>query len=90
MKNKCPFCEKYNKTVYYTISRNHIWPKNLVSGRPIKLFGIYLFSILKLGTKDYQWGKENDDYKKEYYSSEPITYLCPTHEAIIYGNSEYL
>jgi hypothetical protein len=89
MKNKkCPFCEKYKKTIYYTITRKNVWPKNLVSGRPIKIFGIYLFALLKLENKDYQWGKVNDDYKKEYYTSEPIAYLCPIHESIIFSDAE--
>lgn len=45
----------YNKTWHYKISRYHCWPKNMVSGRPIKIFGIYLFCIMRIANKDYQW-----------------------------------
>lgn len=53
------FCDKhikaYNKTWHYKISRFNTWPKNMISGRPIKLFGIYLFCIMHIANKDYQW-----------------------------------
>lgn len=49
--------KEYNKTWYWGISRSKPWPENLISGRPIRLFGIFLFFLLKLAKKNYQWNK---------------------------------
>lgn len=54
----CPqHIKKYNKTWYWAIRRHNTWPKNLVSGRPIRIFGIYLFCVLQLAKKNYKWAK---------------------------------
>ena len=58
----CINCIKsYNKTWYYKISnwkidkRDHKWRKDIISARPIRLFGIYLFSLLKIANPNYEW-----------------------------------
>ncbi len=52
----CIKCIKeYNKTWYYKIG--YKCPKNWISGRPIKIFGIYLFTLWRCGKKNYQYDK---------------------------------
>lgn len=45
--------KEWRKTWHYAISRNKC-PEKWVSGRPIKIFGIYLWSL---------WHVANDNYK---------------------------
>ena len=61
----CSKCTKeYDKTWYYTIARRNIWPKNMISGRPIKVFGIYLFCLLKIAKDNYEWACSKSYQKK--------------------------
>lgn len=43
-----------SKLTYTTISRK-TFPKNWVSGHPVRLFGIYLWSIFKIAKPGYPW-----------------------------------
>lgn len=54
-KSLCDKCIKaYDKTWYYKISRQPC-PENWMSARPIKIFGIFLFFLIKVAKDNYEW-----------------------------------
>ena len=51
--------KEYEKTVYtiYRLPFGNLWPKNMVSATPIRLFGKTIMIKYRMAKSNYKWSK---------------------------------
>lgn len=52
--------KRYNKTWYYSFKLGRCTsPENWISGRPVKVFGLFIGVLWRCARPNYRWRKDN-------------------------------